>query len=235
MFGRRWTLFRLCGFPISLDASWLVILALLTLSIGSEFPELMQQYFGASAPHLQPGVYWILGLVAALAFFCCILLHELGHAIVGRAKGMPIRGITLFLFGGVAELADEPASAGTEFLMAIAGPLVSVALGVVFGILAWIGYHAHWSPPLVLILGLSGGDQSDCVGVQFDPGLSARWRPGAALDSLGRDGRFAPGHALGGFRRASVRLAADRLGRVAILHRQLARRNLDGPDRHVSQ
>ena len=153
MFGRRWTLFRLCGFPISLNASWLVILALLTLSIGSEFPALMHQYFGASAPNLQPVVYWVMGLLAALAFFGCILLHELGHAIVGRAKGMPIRGITLFLFGGVAELADEPASASTEFLMAIAGPLVSVVLGVVFGLLAWIGYHGHWSPPLVLILG----------------------------------------------------------------------------------
>ena len=66
-----------------------------------------------------------MGVVTALAFFACIVLHELGHAVVARSGGMPIRGITLFLFGGVAELEGEPLSAGTEFRMAIAGPVVS--------------------------------------------------------------------------------------------------------------
>ncbi|MGP0068224.1 MAG: site-2 protease family protein [Isosphaeraceae bacterium] len=94
-----------------------------------------------------------MGLVTALAFFACILLHELGHAVVARARGMPIRGITLFLFGGVAELGDEPASAGTECLMAIAGPVVSVILTIGFWILAVIGYRSGWPhPPHVFCL-----------------------------------------------------------------------------------
>ena len=81
----------------------------------------MHEYYGAAAPALPPYAYWVMGLVAALAFFTCILLHELGHATVARARGMPIRGITLFLFGGVAELEGEPPSAGTEFLMPLPG------------------------------------------------------------------------------------------------------------------
>jgi Zn-dependent protease/CBS domain-containing protein len=154
MFGTRWRLFRLLGIPISVDLSWLIILALLTLSFASGFPALFHAYFpGAARPAYE---YWIMGLVAALAFFGCILLHELGHAVVARARGMPIRGITLFLFGGVAELGDEPPSAGTEFLMAIAGPAVSVVLAIAFWLLAVVGYHRSWPDSAVLVLGYLG-------------------------------------------------------------------------------
>ena len=109
MFGTRWRLFRLLGIPISVDASWLVILALLTLSIATDFPGLTHAYFPEDAARLGPAAYWVMGLVTALAFFGCILLHELGHAVVARARGMSIRGITLFLFGGVAGI-----GAGTD-------------------------------------------------------------------------------------------------------------------------
>jgi Zn-dependent protease len=153
MFGNRWQLFRLYGIPVSVDASWLIILALVTLTTASVFPDLMHHYFGDSAPTLPPYEYWIMGLIAALAFFACILLHELGHAIVGRSRGIPIDGITLFLFGGVAELGDEPASAGSEFAMAIAGPIVSLILGIAFAVLTWIGYGGGWPPAVVLVLG----------------------------------------------------------------------------------
>jgi Zn-dependent protease/CBS domain-containing protein len=153
MFGMRWRAFRLLGIPISFDASWLIILALLTLSLTSGFPALLQEYFPGTAEHLAPFQYWIMGLVTALGFFCCIVLHELGHALVARARGMPIRGITLFLFGGVAELGDEPMSAKTEFWMAIAGPVVSVVLAIVFWILAVVGFHGGWPHPVVLMLG----------------------------------------------------------------------------------
>jgi Zn-dependent protease len=153
MFGKRWQLFRLYGIPISVDASWLIILALVTLNMASVFPRFMEQFFGERAPPLAPAAYWVMGLVAALAFFACILLHELGHATVARARGMDIRGITLFLFGGVAEIGDEPSSAWTEFLMAIAGPVVSLVLGVGFGVLAEVGYAGGWPPALVLVLG----------------------------------------------------------------------------------
>lgn len=120
MFDTRWQLFRLLGIPISLDASWLVILALLTWTL--------VDLFGEAVPGLSAIAYWIMGLSAALGFFACIVLHELGHALVARKVGIPIRGITLFLFGGVAEMEDEPRSAMAEFLMAIAGPIVSAIL-----------------------------------------------------------------------------------------------------------
>jgi Zn-dependent protease/CBS domain-containing protein len=153
MFGTRWKLFRLIGIPISVDASWLVILALLTLSITTDFAGLTRTYFPEDAARLGPAAYWVMGLVTALAFFGCIVLHELGHAVVARARGMPIRGITLFLFGGVAEIGDEPPSAGTEFLMAIAGPAVSLVLALGCGALAAVGHSIGWPAPLVIFLG----------------------------------------------------------------------------------
>jgi len=76
-------------------ASGFVILALLTLSIATDFAGLTRAYFPEEAARLWPAAYWVMGL----AFFGCILLHELGHDGVARARGMPIRGITLFLFG----------------------------------------------------------------------------------------------------------------------------------------
>jgi len=156
MFGTRWRLFRMMGIPISVDASWLIILALLTLSLANAFPGIFHSYFPATIHELTPFEYWAMGLVTALAFFGCIVLHELGHAIVARACGMPIRGITLFLFGGVAEIGDEPHSAQTEFLMAIAGPVVSVILASGFWILAVVGYNRGWPHPLVIVLGYLG-------------------------------------------------------------------------------
>jgi Zn-dependent protease/CBS domain-containing protein len=75
----------------------------------------------------------------------------MGHALVARACGMRIRGITLFMLGGVAELGDEPPSPGTEFLMAVAGPVVSAALGLFFGVLALAGDALDWSRALIVI------------------------------------------------------------------------------------
>ncbi len=156
MFGTRWRLFRLLGIPISLDASWLIILALLTLTLASGYPALLHEFFPGATRQLASYDYWIMGLVTALGFFGCILLHELGHAVVARERGMPIRGITLFLFGGVAELGEEPPSARTEFAMAIAGPLVSVVLAIVFALLAVVGYRGDWPHPVVIVLGYLG-------------------------------------------------------------------------------
>jgi len=153
MFAMRWRLFRLLGIPINVDVSWLLILALLTLSFAEGFPTILHEYFPRDAHPLAPVDSWIMGLVTALAFFLCIVLHELGHALVARSRGMPINGITLFLFGGVAELGEEPTSAGTEFVMAIAGPLVSAVLAVVFWVLAVVGYQGGWPHPVVIVLG----------------------------------------------------------------------------------
>jgi len=127
MFTRRFKLFDLFGFEINADLSWFVILALVTWSLATRvFPA------DFAAPGLDPATYWLLGFVAALLFFASLLLHEVGHALMARRYRLPIRGITLFLFGGVAEMTEEPPDARTEFLVAVAGPLVSVLLGVLF-------------------------------------------------------------------------------------------------------
>jgi Zn-dependent protease len=145
MFSTRWRLFRLFGIPINVDLSWLIIAALLTWTLAN--------YFALELPGLTPGSYGLMGLVTALAFFLCIVLHEMGHALVARKEGIPIRGITLFLFGGVAEMEQEPPSAGREFAMAIAGPVVSAVLaGICWG-LAALGISADWPPEAVAILG----------------------------------------------------------------------------------
>ena len=153
MFGMRWRLFRLLGIPVSVDVSWLLILALLTLSFAEGFPTILHEYFPGDTHQLAQADYWIMGLVTALAFFTCIVLHEFGHALVARSRGMPISGITLFLFGGVSELGEEPTSAGTEFLMAVAGPLVSAVLAAVFWVVAVVGYQGGWPHPVVIVLG----------------------------------------------------------------------------------
>lgn len=150
MFNTRWRMFRLLGIPVSLDASWLIILALITLSLADSFPFLVNRFYPGAAEQQSPGMFWIMALAAAVAFFLCLLLHEFGHALVARHYRMPIRGITLFLFGGVAEIGDEPPSPKSEFLVAVAGPAVSVALAVLLGILAWLGFEQGW-PPLVVI------------------------------------------------------------------------------------
>jgi Zn-dependent protease len=98
-------------------------------------------------------MYWLAGFLAALGFFVCIVLHELGHAVAARSRKIPTKGITLFLFGGVAELEDEPPSAWSEFLMAVAGPAVTVVLMIVLGAIAYLGYHQNWPPLLVITLG----------------------------------------------------------------------------------
>ena len=143
MFGARWRLFRLLGIPIYLDITWLIILVLLTGSLYAQFSHELSGLTYAE--------YIGLALVTAVAFFACIVLHELGHAVVARATGLPIRGITLFIFGGVAVLSVEPKSAGGEFLMAITGPAVSAVLGGLFLLLYAVGANAGWpEPPLVV-------------------------------------------------------------------------------------
>jgi Zn-dependent protease/CBS domain-containing protein len=152
LFGTRFRLFRLFGIPINVDPSWLIILVLLTISLPNLlFVPPLDAMVPGLGPALGPGAHWGLGLVAALAFFLCIVLHEMGHALVARAGGLPIRGITLFLFGGVAEMEREPASAGKEFLMAIGGPVVSLVLGAAFWGLTVLGLNNDW-PPLAVAL-----------------------------------------------------------------------------------
>ena len=125
MFGRRITLFRFLGFEVHIDLSWLVLAALITWSLA--FGVFPYYYQG-----LAPATYWWMGVIGAAGLFFSILFHEFCHSLVARRFGLSMRGITLFIFGGVAEMEDEPPGPKAEFFMAAAGPLSSVALGAAF-------------------------------------------------------------------------------------------------------
>jgi Zn-dependent protease len=112
--------------PIGLHASWFLIFGVLTWSFASGF-------FPAEYPNLPTLAYWLLAVATSVLFFGSVFLHELGHTYVAVRNQIPVRGITLFLFGGVALLAHEPRTPGAEFRIAIAGPLVSLGLAITFG------------------------------------------------------------------------------------------------------
>jgi Zn-dependent protease/CBS domain-containing protein len=149
MFGKRIPLFRLFGFEIRADASWFIILALLTWTLSSGS-------FRLRYPGLSGGEYWIMGISGALTLFASVVVHELFHSLVARRYGLPMKGITLFIFGGIAEMEDEPPSAKAEFLMAIAGPAASVLIGAVFYALFWLLRPALPIPALAVLEYLYG-------------------------------------------------------------------------------
>ena len=99
-------------------------------------------------PNLTPATYWIMGVVGALGLFVSIVAHEFCHSLVARKFGMPMKGITLFIFGGVAEMGDEPPTARAEFMMAIVGPLSSLVIGGVFYLIYRGGMAGGWPTPV---------------------------------------------------------------------------------------
>jgi Zn-dependent protease len=122
---------RIFGIPIEVDASWFFVFFLVASTLTTS-------YFPSALPDRGPVTYVALGFVTALAFFGSLVLHELAHSLVARAGGLRISKVTLFLFGGVSQLEDEPRGPGHEFVMAIAGPLTSVLIAVG----AWFAFVA---------------------------------------------------------------------------------------------
>jgi Zn-dependent protease/CBS domain-containing protein len=116
---------RILGIPIGLDYSWFLIFGLLTWMLAGS-------YYPAEFKDWPPVLYWFVGAVTAIMLFVSVLLHELGHSWVALRYGIPVRSITLFLFGGVAQIGAEPPRALADFFVAIAGPLVSLALAAFF-------------------------------------------------------------------------------------------------------
>jgi Zn-dependent protease/predicted transcriptional regulator len=145
MFGRSIPLFRLAGFQVGLDWSWLILAVLITwtLSVG---------IFPSYYPDLTPRLYWSMGAVAALGLFASIVLHEFAHALVARRYDLPIRGITLFIFGGVAEMEREPDRPAVEFLVAIAGPIASFLIGAACWLVAQAAGAAGLGVPVAGVL-----------------------------------------------------------------------------------
>lgn len=128
MFGQSIRLFNLLGFEVKIDFSWIIIAVLIAWSLSTGFFPF--QYKGLSV-----STYWAMGIIGALGLFASIIVHEFSHSVVAKRYGLPMKGITLFIFGGVAEMGDEPASPKTEFLMAVAGPISSMVMAGLFFIL----------------------------------------------------------------------------------------------------
>lgn len=127
--GRGFRIGRLFGIDIRIDASWLFIFFLVTWNLGA--------MFGQFHPDWGVGLTWGLAILASVLFFASVLSHELAHSLVAKARGIPIRSITLFLFGGVSNIQREPTSPRHEFIMAIVGPVTSIVIGVL--LLAFAG------------------------------------------------------------------------------------------------
>jgi Zn-dependent protease/CBS domain-containing protein len=138
---------RIAGIEFGVNWSWLVVFALIVWTLAAAI-------FPSTNPDLSKTTHIAMAIVAAFLFFLALLLHEFGHALQARREGIEIDGITLWLFGGVARFKGTFRSAGAEFRVAIAGPLVSLALGVLFvvialipgipsavdGVVSWLGY-----------------------------------------------------------------------------------------------
>ena len=138
-----WQIVKIRGIPIRVHPSWFVILVLATSAFAQQFAESANPSATASLPVGWP---WGLGLITALLLFLSVLLHELGHSLVALAQGVKVSSITLFLMGGVARVERECSSPWGALAVAIAGPAVSLALGV--GLLANIHSASQVSPLL---------------------------------------------------------------------------------------
>lgn len=137
MLGNRLRIARLFGIPIYLDGSWLIIFALVTYSLAAS-------YFPSLYPRWSSFTYWGVALITSVLFFLSVLVHELAHSLVSLALGQRVRGITLFIFGGIAEIEEEPPRALYEFLVAVVGPLTSMAIGVVSLFVGWVIFWWLW-------------------------------------------------------------------------------------------
>ncbi len=193
---RTINLIRIWNIPIGIHPSWFLIFGLVTWSLASG-------YFPAEYPQLSTPVYWLLGIITSLLFFGSVLVHELAHALVALRNNVPVRQITLFIFGGAAYISEEPSRPGVEFRIAAAGPLASFALAVLFEALflldqavPLLAAPSVWLARINLMLALFN------------------LIPGFPLDG-GRMLRAAVWHWTGSFQRATV--VASSVGQVVAL------------------
>src|SRR5579864_5495472 len=132
------------GIPLYLHSTWFIIFALITVMLSTQF---QSQHPGWATPQ-----YWILGIAVSILFFASVVFHELGHSLIAMKYKIPVVSITLFIIGGLAQIAREPDSAKQEFNIAIAGPIASILLG--FGFLGVLPLLPHeglfWAAALLL-------------------------------------------------------------------------------------
>jgi Zn-dependent protease/predicted transcriptional regulator len=141
------------GIPIYLHPSWMIIFVLITVMLGLQFT--------AQHPHWPPAERWALGIVTSLLFFASVIFHEVSHSVVALHYKLPVKSITLFVFGGLSAIEKEPPSAGQEFKMAFAGPLSSFFLAGVFFVIwryghfgEFVGSMSYWLFEINLILAI---------------------------------------------------------------------------------
>ncbi len=142
MFQRSVGIFRLFGFEVKVDPSWLILAVLITWSLA-------RGLFPAYYEGLSTAAYWWMGVAGTLGLFLAIVFHELSHSLIARRRGLPMKGITLFIFGGVAEMSDEPENPKTELVMAAAGPVSSIVLGLFFLLLRMAAKAGGWPVPVL--------------------------------------------------------------------------------------
>jgi Zn-dependent protease/predicted transcriptional regulator len=121
---------KIFGIPVGVNYSWFIVFVLVTLTFGSQFAGMYPDW---SLP-----TYYIAALISSILFFLSVLLHELGHSLAAQSKGIKVKAITLFIFGGVAQISREPDRPMTEFYIAIMGPVVSVLLAIIFGVFTYV-------------------------------------------------------------------------------------------------
>ena len=181
---------KLLGVPVSIDISWFIIFALIvyTLAVG---------YFPQVNPGFTPAMNWLGGIFAGLLLFASVLLHELMHSYVARRNGIGIGGITLFIFGGVSRLKEEPKTPESELKMALAGPATSFVLAAVFWGVATFGGRqllGELGYQVILYLALINfilGVFNMLPGFPLDGGRVLRAILWGSLDSLDRATRYA--------------------------------------------
>ena len=143
---------RIAGISVGLHYSWFIIALLITLSLAD--------HFHSVTPEWSDAVVWLAAVVTGLLFFAALLLHELAHSVVAKSRGLRVRAITLFALGGVSQIESEASDAKSEFWIAIAGPLTSALIGLIFLFIARISGWlpgAEPSTPLIAVLLCGGG------------------------------------------------------------------------------
>ena len=123
---------KIAGIDIYIHVSWLIIVVLLTWSLEIEFSAIYHGWGTAT--------YWVVSLVSSLLLFATVLLHELAHSVVARARGLSVKNITLYIWGGLSNIEQEPKSPGVEFQMAVVGPITNLLIaGLAYLLLLALG------------------------------------------------------------------------------------------------
>jgi len=137
-------LITILGIPIEINYTWFIVFFLVTWTLA-------KGYFPVALPNAPTVVYWSVSIIAAMLLFATLLAHELSHSAVAIRNNLPIKGITLFVFGGVAHLSKEPQTPAVEFRMAAAGPLCSFGLSFIFFVLTQLFYNLRFPMPVIVV------------------------------------------------------------------------------------